>query len=136
MRQRMSCGKKPVCYHTPRTVQQVTRFDRMGQTPSTQPRILPRGLVKLIFLVKPQSVLLNFISKSYMKQILQDFFTCQSNLVEPPVSHTRVGPCTTAIPFDDLFQVAHINIEATAILRTQKQSALCLSSNSLDRHFS
>ena len=41
LRQRMGCGTKPVRYPIPRTVQQMTRFNRMGQNPYTESRILP-----------------------------------------------------------------------------------------------
>ena len=37
----MGCGPKPVRYPIPRTVQQMTRFNRMGQNPYTEFRILP-----------------------------------------------------------------------------------------------
>ena len=46
--QRMGCGPKPVRYTIPRTVQQMTRFNRMGQNPYTEFRILPLALERLI----------------------------------------------------------------------------------------
>jgi hypothetical protein len=48
----MGCGTKPVRYPIPRTVQQMTRFNRMGQNPYTESRILPKiGFSK--FLLPP-----------------------------------------------------------------------------------
>jgi hypothetical protein len=40
----MGCGAKPVRYSLSRTVQQVIRFNRMGQAPYTDSRILPNAL--------------------------------------------------------------------------------------------
>jgi len=47
VRQRMGCRKKPIRYPVPRTVQQVTRFNRMGQSPYTKFRIVPRPMAWL-----------------------------------------------------------------------------------------